>query len=213
MKAVALISVLFMLGCAAPIQNLTKTQYVNSSFNGEMLRSGGLALLPITAGQGQEGYRRPLGQYMDMEIPKALNYGNFLSWEVSMDSLNSHGLVDQYQQMMQNYQLTSIIDREKVKSLSSALGTRYAMLCALQDFSEKSNTSYNIFTGLSTTKTANVVAHCLVLDLQTGDVVQEIQGQAKSVAGDMMYNSGYDAYAQSVAKSVIAQLPKIQPAK
>lgn len=196
-----------LVGCTAQIVNMTRTQYINESFTARDLESGGLALLPVTAGQGQEGFRRPLGDLLNLHLQEAVPNGRVLTWQTTMDSINAKGMVDTYEQLINGYQKTSIVNRERVRELYTALGVRYALYCSLQDYSENTKTSYNLFSGLNTTKTANVMAQCLVLDLVTGDVAQEIIGQAGSVAGDLMRNSPYEAYASVIANSVLSQLP------
>jgi len=196
-----------IISCAAPIQNLTKTQYLNPVFTTNELQHGGLALLPITAGQGQEGYRRPLGDFLNQDLQNAVPGGKVLNWQATMDLLNQNSKVSVYEDMILAYRQTSIINREKVKDLFEALGVRYALFCSLQDYSESSQTSYNFFTGLSTSKTANVLAHCLVIDLKNGDIMQEINGQATSTAGEYMHNQAYEEYAKVMANSILSQLP------
>lgn len=200
------------LGCAATIKDLSRTQYLHEAFSAAELQAGGLAILPITAGQGQEGYRRPLGDFINANVAQAVPGGKTLQWQAAMDSLNAHGKVSVYEDMIQAYRQTSIVNRERVKEMRDALGVRYALYSILQDYSETQKTSFNIFSGWDTKKTANVSAHCLVLDLATGDVVQEIVGQAQSVAGDLSYNSPYEAYAAMIAHSVLAKLPGSQVA-
>ncbi|MEL6615301.1 MAG: hypothetical protein AAFQ43_06160, partial [Bacteroidota bacterium] len=62
MRITALFLLLFTLsGCAASMQAGADTQYAADFFDGNALARGGLALLPVTAGQGQEAFRRPFG--------------------------------------------------------------------------------------------------------------------------------------------------------
>jgi hypothetical protein len=184
-------------------------------FSAQQLNAGGLALLPITAGQGQEGYRRPLGDFLNQDLQSAVPNGKVLKWQETMDLLNLKSKVTSYESMILAYRQTSILNRDKVKELFDALEVRYAIYCALQDYSESRETGYSPFTGISTTKTANVAAHCLVIDLQTGDVMQEIIGQATSVAGELMHNEAYEEFAKVMANSMLAQLPgaRIPPIK
>jgi len=202
-----LITSALLTGCAASIQNNTKTQYVNETFSAENLRDGGMALFPVTAGQGQEGYRRPLGDFLNDSLQYAVPRGSVLTWQATMDSLNQHRAVDEYQHVIEAYAQTSIVDREKVKTLSEAVHVRYALFCALQRFEQLSKTSYSVWTGWSTANSADVMAHCLILDLRTGDVMQEIVGEAMSVGGSTYYNSPYEAYAKVLAQSVLSQIP------
>ncbi len=198
---------LLLVSCAAPIQNLTKTQYFNPDFSAEKLNAGGLALLPITAGQGQEGYRRPLGDELNQNLASAVPKGKTIGWQNSMELINRASKVTDYEDLITGYRQTSILNRDKVKELYTALGVNYAMYVSLQDFSETSHTSYNVFSGMNTTKTANVSAQCLVIDLVTGDIMLEIIGQAKSDASGLSYNREYEEYAGVMAQSILSQLP------
>lgn len=206
-KRLLTLSILAFISCAAPIQNLTKTQYLNQTFSSSVLQNGGLALLPITAGAGQEGYRRPLGDSLNSHLSHSLPNGKTIKRQNSMDLLNQHDKVTAYQELIEAYSKTSILNREKVKELRSALGVRFALYCSLQDFSEVSKTSYNVFSGLQSTTTASVIAQCLIFDLETGDVMQEIIGQAKSTADEYSYNRGYEAYAGIISRAVLSQIP------
>lgn len=198
---------LLLMACAATIHDETRTQYVNPAFTAADLRTGGLALFPVTAGQGQEGYRRPLGDFLDDSLQVAVPGGRVLTWQATMDSLNSNDGVDAYEELVRAYAQTSIIHRDRAKELAGATKVRFALFCALQKASEVSKTSYSFWTGWSTTNTVDVVAHCLIIDLQSGDVMQEIVGQATSVGGSEYYNSPYEAYARVMARAVLSQLP------
>lgn len=204
---------LMLSACAAPIYNLTKTQYVHQAFSAEQLQNGGLCLLPITAGEGQEGYRRPLGNFMNQYLTQSVDSAKNLTWQETMLKLNDNNKVSIYESIIMSYQKTSILNKEKLKQLKTTLEVDFALYCSLQDFSEKTETSYNFFSGYSTNKTANVQAHCLVINLNTGDVMQEIIGRAKSVGNEMSYNREYDQYADILARAVLSQLPgsKVQP--
>lgn len=205
--AIILAAALGLCGCAARIVDQSRTQYLNETFTAADLQEGGLALLPVTAGDGQEGYRRPLGDYLNARLPDAVPGGRVLSWQAAMDSINNNSKVSAYEQMITGYQKTSIVNRELVRELFATLGVRYALYCSLQDFSEQSKTNYNLFTGFSTTKTAQVIAQCLVIDLSSGDVAQEIIGHTTAVGGDFSTMSPYEAYAAILAQAVLSKLP------
>lgn len=201
------LSFFLLISCAATIYNLTKTQYINDSFSAAILNEGGLALLPITAGAGQEGYRRPLGDSLNVHLNNSVPFGEVIKWQESMELLNAHDKVIAYQELIEAYNKTSILSRDKVKEIKTALNVRFALYCTLQDISESSNINYNPITGFNRIKTANVIAQCLVFDLETGDIMQEIIGHAKSIAGEYSYNQEYEAYAGNIARAILSQLP------
>jgi len=207
---------MLFFACAATIYNQTKTTYSDKSFTYESLKEGGLAILPITAGQNLEGYRRPMadsiGYYAFKAFPKVRKV---MHWRETMEILNDSNLVDLYQQMRVNYYETAVINRAIAQEIGEALDVRYALMISLQDFSEKKDVDYNFLTGVTVTRETNVQAHSIVIDLTSGDVVQEIIGKASSTATELEYTRGYETYASIVAKAILAELPgsKIQAPK
>ncbi len=199
---------LSLSGCAATIVNKTQTQYLDPDFDARSLRAGGLSLLPILAGQGREGYRRPLADWLEMYLEQAVPNGNSYGWRLSMERINEADKSDLYADIINGYRATSILNRKKVRLLAGALRTRYAMLCILQDFSETTSLNYNSFSGkVHQEKKANVELQCLVIDMIRGDVVQEIRGRVGSTAMEFIYNPDYEKYAQALARNVLARLP------
>ncbi|MBD3334851.1 MAG: hypothetical protein GF355_04995 [Candidatus Eisenbacteria bacterium] len=212
---VLLAAVCLSCGCAAPIKDLTRTQYINEEFTSQQLQTGGLALLPIVAGAGQEGYRRPLGDHLNRELPNAVVNAKTISWQATMESINANELVEEYEQIVTGYQKTAILNRKLVRNIGASLEVRYALYCSLQDVSERDVIEYSILFGTSSKTVANVLVHCLVFDLQTGDIVQEIVGTAHSEASEFEYTRGYESHAQVLAHGVLSQLPgsSVEPIK
>jgi hypothetical protein len=194
-------------GCGVQIQNLTHTDYLNEAFSAQTLHDGGLALLPITAGQGLEGYRRPLGDFLNANLASAVPGGRVLTWQSSTDSMNVHQIVLEYDQLIGAYEHTAVLDRVRAANLGAALGVRYALYCAVEVSSHRTLASYSPILGGLWLNTATVAAHCLVLDLQSGDVAQEILGCATSAASDFDPRLPYEEYAQVMAEAVLMNLP------
>jgi hypothetical protein len=201
---------LVMVGCAASITNLTQTQYRHQQFSPELLRSGGLAFFPITSQSGQsEGLRRPLGDRFNYYLASAFAGKRIMTWQVSMDSINNAGLVDTYQQFIEAYEKTAIVNKEKAGILSKSLGVRFALLCSLGDASEGSSLARTPNGGLTPKMHGNVEVQCHVVDLLNGDIMQDILGRVK--ADEAMFASNgqmptYDKYAEEIAHSVVEQI-------
>ena len=60
-----LLSAGFWTGCAARVIDDSKLQYLAPEFTYNSLSEYGLSLLPVVAGEGQEGLRRPLAAKLE----------------------------------------------------------------------------------------------------------------------------------------------------
>lgn len=176
-------------------------------------KTAGFAFCQLQPEKARKDIAGPLGNFMNQYLTQSVDSAKNLTWQETMLKLNDNNKVSIYESIIMSYQKTSILNKEKLKQLKTTLEVDFALYCSLQDFSEKTETSYNFFSGYSTNKTANVQAHCLVINLNTGDVMQEIIGRAKSVGNEMSYNREYDQYADILARAVLSQLPgsKVQP--
>lgn len=207
-----ILSILF-LNCAATIQDLSKVQYVKEGLNTDSLFLYGIALLPVVAGQGQEGYRRPFGNAINENIKNELPNLKFLPWQKSMDLLNEYSLTEEYQAIISQYQTTAIIDKNLMRDLGDALDVRYLLFVSLEDFSKSKSTTYNVFFGWSTTKTAIVNGFVQLWDCMDGDVAWEGYGTAYSEGGELTYEKDYIEYSNVAAKGLVRKLFNIQTGK
>ncbi len=207
----SLIFALLTVSCVAPIRNKSRTEYAAPEFKAADLRAGGLAQLPVVAGLGLEGYRRPLADAIEKEMASRLDSVKVIGWRKAMERINEAELADVYESLIQGYNTTSIINRKKVRLLAKALNVRYAAFCSLNDFSERQSVNEvgMAFGHVMPEKKANVQAHMLIVDLVRGDVVQEIIGQASSSAGAYEVNHKYGKFVRVMAGGMVAELPGV----
>ena len=206
------VSSIFM-SCAAIIQDLSKVQYVKEGFNKDLLFQHGIALLPIVAGQGQEGYRRPFGDAIDENIKNKVPDLNYITWQQSMDLLNNYSLTEEYQNIILQYQTTSIIDKNLMRDLGEALNVRYLLFVSLEDFSKSQSTSFDFFFGWRTEKTAIVNGFAQLWDCIQGDVTWEGYGTAYSTGDALTYEKDYIEYSNVAANGLVMRLFDLQPEK
>ncbi|MDZ7773018.1 MAG: hypothetical protein U5K31_09830 [Balneolaceae bacterium] len=170
---------LFLTGCMATIQNATEVSYTSPDYSSEQLKEDGLAILPITAGSGLEGYRRPFGNWINHYVDSVGNREfKYSDWQTTMSELNDAGLSDDYNEAISSYRQTSVLDQSFLSELQSEVGPRFYLYIQLGNFEQTSNTEYNIFSGLETTRTNEVNAYAQIWDAQTGDVVWEALSEA-----------------------------------
>ncbi|MCK4304244.1 MAG: hypothetical protein KAY24_08385 [Candidatus Eisenbacteria sp.] len=193
-------------GCAASIKDQSAVNYVGGDFAPDVLREGGMAMLPVVAGAGQEGYRRPLAECLTGECQLAMGTGRFAGWQETMEILNEEDLSDSYQMMIATYRETAILRKETVSRLGEALSVRFLLFCSLEQFHSQTSTTYSIFTGFNTVRKSGVTAFCQVWDAETGDVVWEGQAAAKSAGGELTYDKPYEEYARIAAKGLAREL-------
>jgi hypothetical protein len=200
------VSIIF-LSCAASIQNLSKLQYTKSGFTRQTLNSGGLALLPVVAGEGMEGYRRPSGDSLANAVKNICPEIPFSNAITSLDKINEAGLSDPYADLITTYSKTAIINKQIVKQLSKAIGRRYLLHARLERFHEATTTTYSFWTGIQTLKKGEVGIFGQIWDGEDGDVVWEAQGIASSEAGELEYLKGFEQHLQVACRGLIRKLP------
>jgi len=188
------------------IVDRSQVSYVGGDFTPQHLRTEGAGMLPVVAGQGQEAYRRPMADQMSIAVTSAMGEGTFLDWRQTMEGLNAADLSDAYQSLIATYRETAILRRETVSKLGQALGVRYLLFVSLEEFHKKSSTSYSVFSGMQTTRKAQVNAFCQVWDCLTGDVVWEGAAAANSQGGELTYDKPYSEYARVAAEGVTRRL-------
>jgi len=199
-------------GCAAAIVDNSKVTYENESFTRTKLFEGGLAVMPVTAGRGVEGYRRPFGVALNNHIvdykPKEINFKT-LEWEESMDQLNRAGLTQKYNDAILAYKETAIIDLNLLKELGETFGVRYLLFTELGDFSDESNYAYDWFSGSGySTRKVGMFAYCNLWDCEEGDIVWECVGDISATSSKYTYVAEEDTekFSSMAAESIITRL-------
>jgi len=195
------------MGCAAVIYDTSRLQYLKDVFGPESLNSGGLALLPVLAGKGQEGYRRPFGEALNHSFQTIKPQLNFIKWEDTMSIINQHGLTETYQDAILTYRDTAILGQSFLHQFAEALQVRYVLVVNLEEFHTSSVTKYSIWTGLTTITTTKVSSFAQVWDCSTADVVWEGRGEAVSHPGEFTYDKPYEEFCQSAADGLVRKLP------
>lgn len=216
MKRIVLMSMaacvmLTITGCAASMRAGADTQYADDFFDGNALASGGLALLPVTAGQGQEAYRRPFGNALNTTMDSVgRGYGiNVTPWDRTMHAINEAGLTSDYNDALRAYRETSIIDARLIQQIGEQTGRRYLLYTILGDFREGATVRRSAISGdLTAYDAAGTEAFAQVWDTQSGDVVWEGRAAARSDASEFRYVSTTDpaAYSRAIAKVLAEEI-------
>lgn len=177
MRYLPLLAVVILVGCSAKIRTYNATTYHDDAFSTARMEQQGLAILPIVAGEGVEGYRRPFGQSLNIIASEYIDEGSLLTWQGTMDALNEAELVSEYNEAIAGYQRTSIIDRSLLVQMADATGMRYFLYVSLLP---PLNTSSG--TGFDTVVEIGVGAIGQIWDSE-GDVVWEGAGSSEVRGG------------------------------
>lgn len=202
------IPIAIFTACAASINTTSKVSYNKDTFTDQSMEEDGVALLPITAGSGLEGYRRPFGNALNSYSDSLGGDMAYFGWQESMNKLNDEGLADDYNKAISSYKETSIIDKGTLRKMGEAIGIRYLMYIQLGNFEKDSNTSYNVWTGLETTKTNQVSAYAQIWDAKTGDVVWEAVSNAKASSSSSLskVSDNPEEYSEKLAEALAQKL-------
>jgi hypothetical protein len=197
---------IFLASCAVSSTVRQNVTYISQDFSKQSIDSRGLSLLPIVAGSGVEGYRRPFGEAMNQSADSALT--NFMRWNETLDRLNDAQLVSDYNNAIQSYQQTGIIDRSILQKMYEATGKNYFFYVELLPPTADRDLKYNYFSGgVTRTETKSVTAFGLVWSAIDGDVVWEGSATAEVTTGDYSYTQETDMQrAEKVAKTLMNSL-------
>lgn len=168
-------------GCASTKVVDGSASYVAPSFSAASIKQDGLAILPVVAGSGVEGYRRPFGDALNDAGTEAFG-SQAKRWQETMQELNTAGLVDDYQQAINSYETTGIISSEIAGRMAEAVGKRYFLFVKLDPPIAESKKSYSVLAGSSSVTTKyGVTALGRVWDAK-GNIVWEGVGGSTAEA-------------------------------
>lgn len=170
---------LSIAGCAATSKSTNQVTYTAPSFNASAIEASKIAILPVVAGAGVEGYRRPFGDAVNETAAELLPSGSYLPWNQTMDRLNEANLVEAYQTAIAAYASTSIVPRQLLQQMSRATGTKYFMYVSLGVPQNETRTRASFISrGGAVDRHVGVSAYGQVWD-SNGDVVWEGVGKSE----------------------------------
>jgi len=139
-RIIGLLALLLIIGCAG------SRVFVAPGFTGKALTEGGIAVLPVLAGEtgrsvpGVESYCRTTGEEMAVMLREKVPALKVIGPAEVSSIFGKEGLVDEYSKLIENYQRVGMIDTEISTKLSKPLGAKYLMLTQIQSlFSKDSN--------------------------------------------------------------------------
>lgn len=192
--------------CNVTSKVASNVTYKAPTLTADALENGGLALLPVVAGSGVEGYRRPFGEAINQTATNQLT--NYLSWNDTLELFNNAGIVSDYNRAINSYRETGIIDREVLRMMHEATDMNYFLFIQLMPPTSDRNFRRSAWTGdITTEETKSVSAFGLIWSYVDGDVVWEGSATAAVTTGEMTYTRETDMErAAKVADALVRSL-------
>ena len=174
-----LLSACLCAGCAARVIDDSKLQYLAPEFTENSLSEHGLSLLPVVAGEGQEGLRRPLAAKLEAHLADRLPEGRFAGTIQTLDLINEADLTEAYAQMIDDYARAAILNKRTLHRIGEATGVRYLLHVKLLDQSHTETIGPALLSDeIINLQIRNVSIFGQVWDCDLGDVVWEGTGEA-----------------------------------
>ncbi|MHC4234523.1 MAG: hypothetical protein ACYSUQ_05355 [Planctomycetota bacterium] len=203
LERVALASLLLALtGCAASITPDLVVTYVDP----EGVTPQRVALLPVTAGEGLEGFRRMTADNVYADLRASRPEISFLSADSTLDLLNEHGLAQPYAEMVVTYETTGVLDKAMLQQMGDVLDVDHLLHVAVR-YSEGSETKYSIWTGYDTTEKQNLGLFAHLWSPEEGDIVWEASGGAEVSASEFETTRSLPEILNVACKELAANFP------
>lgn len=133
--------ILFTTGCAGSIYGWTvRTTSTPPSPSLEAAvrpKSGTVAVLTPLSVASLRGNEAGMGQYLGDAIKKISPHWTVIEEHQVISLINEHGLTGDYTQMLSNLELTHVLDRDILRKIGAALGSRYVFQPRLAYFSQQ----------------------------------------------------------------------------
>ena len=198
-------------GCAAPIQNTSKLQYLAPEFKQGSLAEGGLSLLPVVAGAGQEGLRRPLGDKLNKYLGNRLPEGKFIGNLGTMDLINNAGLTENYSRLIEDYNRSAILNKASLIKIGEAIGVEYLLYVKLLEQSRTGGVARAVLSNsIIETEEIRINIFGQVWSCVMGDVVWEGTGEISVAKKDELtvIKQTVDELVDIAARSFLNNLPR-----
>ena len=208
-----LLSTGFWTGCAAKIVDGSQLQYLDPEFTVSSLFDHGLGLLPVVAGQGREGLRRPLAAKLEAHLTAQLPEGRFYGAIQMLDLINEANLTEAYAQMIGDYEQAAILNKRTLHEIGKATGIRYLLHVKLLDQSRTERLAKALLSDdIVSLEAKNVTIFGQVWDCGLGDVVWEGTGEVAAEAEvEFQYvKHDIDQLVSMATQSFLNNLPGIE---
>jgi hypothetical protein len=172
-RAIAALGVLgaTLSGCGVTNQLHSEMSYGGIATDIVALDQYGIGVLTPSAPTGKESDKQALGDALGAALTEALPMANVMPLPDMLSSINRAGLARPYAQMLDDYENTGILERDRMHDVADASGVRYLAKFNLADFLQSSDKRLAIAgIRLFDTWRASIRVHLEIWDASTGEI-------------------------------------------
>lgn len=168
---------LFATGCAGSIYGWTvrtTSTPLSTSTESAKLAQGTFAVLTPLSVASLRGNEAGMGQYLGDVIRKVAPNLKVIEERQAISLINKQGLADQYNRMRAELEMTHILDRDILRKVGDALGSRYVFQPRLAYFSQQMLDRFEIpafNVKFSRTRSATMRLSLQLWDSETGELL------------------------------------------
>lgn len=199
-RLTAVATVLLLAGCAAKIQ-----PEMNVTVDEIREPVDTLAILPVTAASGLEGFRRQAAQKILAELEASYAVEHLIAAKTTGSRLSEAGLASDYSEMVESYQSVGVLDGPTLKRIADAVGADY-LLATRISYTETEGVQPGMLTPYArvTKQGVNIFAH--VWHASKGQVVWEGVGRAQATAGEFSKERTVEEIMGRAARLLVTEL-------
>ncbi len=189
--------ILFTTGCAGSIYGwtvrTTSTPLSPSTESAKLAQSTFAVLTPVSVAS-LRGNEAGMAQYLGDVIKKVAPNLNVIEERQAISLINRQGLTEQYNRMRLELEMTHILDRDILRIIGGALGSRYVLQPRLAYFSQYMSDRWEvpaINLKISRTRSATMRLSLQLWDSETGELLwsstAESNFQSEAVSLDPVF--------------------------
>lgn len=203
---------LFVFGCAAPITQNVKFDYFATESKQGALAAGGLGLLPVVAGAGQEGLRRPFGNKLNKDLSNKFPEGKFIGNLETIALINNAGLTEDYSRLMNDYNRSAILNKDSLIKIGAVIGVEHLLYVKLLEQSQTEGLAPRLLSkDPLVVKGIKMNIFGQVWSCTIGDVVWEGTGEISVQTEDQWtYKQAVDELVNMAAHSILKNLTGLE---
>lgn len=175
----------FSTGCTStqeikPVDTSTVT-YKGDVTDRKDLSESTIAILPVLAGEGYEGFRRKTGTELTRQFRKQLPNASVLSSQETRNRISDGEVSSEYSDMMTDYGKTGVLDQDALSRIGSAVEARFLLYSKVgaEGSSESALVAGEYY---QETEVNAFDIYAQLWDVEQGDVVWEGTGGAAGLS-------------------------------
>jgi hypothetical protein len=146
--------------------------YKSENLKYSNISSNKLAILPVLAGDGWEGFRRQTGDELTVSLRSKFQHDYVIDPIQTLSIINAQNLTDSYSKLVESYDKTAIINKQTLFELGKCLGSRFLLYSKVGQ-----TTNFEPIVGvngkLDYAKINEVQIAIQLWDVEVGDIVWE----------------------------------------